>query len=92
MEPWITEGSEHPQVLVSALVLEQSPLLIPNDDCTLLYLVSLIQHSVYEMHPCCCVLLFSHEVVSDSLQPMDCSTLGFPVLSCLPEFAQTHVH
>ena len=24
--------------------------------------------------------------------PMDCSTPGFPVLYCLPEFAQTHVH
>ena len=24
--------------------------------------------------------------------PMDCSTPGFPVLHCLPEFAQTHVH
>ena len=24
--------------------------------------------------------------------PMDCSTLGFPVLHLLPEFAQTHVH
>ena len=24
--------------------------------------------------------------------PMDCSTLGFPVLHCLLEFAQTHVH
>ena len=24
--------------------------------------------------------------------PMDCSMLGFPVLHCLPEFAQTHVH
>ena len=23
---------------------------------------------------------------------MACSTLGFPVLHCLPEFAQTHVH
>ena len=23
--------------------------------------------------------------------PMDCSTPGFPVLHCLPEFAQTHV-
>ena len=23
--------------------------------------------------------------------PMDCSTLGFPVIHCLPEFAQTHV-
>ena len=25
-------------------------------------------------------------------EPMDCSTPGFPVLHCLPEFAQTHVH
>ena len=24
--------------------------------------------------------------------PMDCSTPGFPVLHCLPEIAQTHVH
>ena len=24
--------------------------------------------------------------------PMDCSMPGFPVLHCLPEFAQTHVH
>ena len=35
-------------------------------------------------------LLFSCSVESDSLQPMDCSTPGFPVLHCLPEFAQTH--
>ena len=24
--------------------------------------------------------------------PMDCNMPGFPVLHCLPEFAQTHVH
>ena len=24
--------------------------------------------------------------------PMDCSMPGFPVLHCLPEFSQTHVH
>ena len=24
--------------------------------------------------------------------PMNCTTPGFPVLHCLPEFAQTHVH
>ena len=24
--------------------------------------------------------------------PMDCSLPGFPILHCLPEFAQTHVH
>ena len=37
-------------------------------------------------------LLFSHSVVSDSLWLMDCSTPGSPVLHCLPELAQTHVH
>ena len=26
------------------------------------------------------------------LDPMDCSTPGFPVLHCLPEFAQVHIH
>ena len=37
-------------------------------------------------------LLFIHSVVSDSLQAMDCSTPGFPVLYHLPELVQTHVH
>ena len=36
---------------------------------------------------CCCSLLFSCSVVS-----MDYSTPAFPVLHCLLEFAQTHVH
>ena len=35
---------------------------------------------------------FSHTVVSDSLRPMDCSTLGLPVHHQLPESTQTHVH
>ena len=35
---------------------------------------------------------FSHSVVSDSLQPIDCSTLGLSVHHQLPEFTQTHVH
>ena len=30
--------------------------------------------------------------MSDSLQPMDCSTPGFPALHYLQESAQTHVH
>ena len=38
------------------------------------------------------LLLFSCSVVSDSLQPMDCSTTGVPVLHHLPELAQSHVH
>ena len=35
---------------------------------------------------------FSRSVVSDSLQPLDCSAAGFPVHHQLPELAQTHVH
>ena len=35
---------------------------------------------------------FSHSVVSDSCDPMDCSTPGLPVHHHLLEFAQTHVH
>ena len=37
------------------------------------------------------LLLFSHSAVSDSLQPMECSTPGPPVLHHLPELAQTPV-
>ena len=35
---------------------------------------------------------FSHSVLSDSLQPMDCSTPGFPIHHQLLELAQTHVY
>ena len=35
---------------------------------------------------------FSRSVVSDSLQPMNCSTPGLPVHHQVPEPAQTHVH
>ena len=35
------------------------------------------------------VVVLSHVQLCD---PMDCSTPGFPVLHCLPEFAQTRVH
>ena len=38
------------------------------------------------------LLLPRHSVMSDSVTPMDCSTSGFLVLHCLPEFAQTHIH
>ena len=37
------------------------------------------------------VVLFSCSVVPDALDPMACSTPGFPVLRRLPEFAQTRV-
>ena len=39
--------------------------------------------------PCCCSVAKSCPTPHDS---MDCSTPGFPVLHCLPEFAQAHVH
>ena len=35
---------------------------------------------------------FSRSVVSDSLQPMNCSTPGLPVHHQLPDSTQTHVH
>ena len=38
---------------------------------------------------CCCSVAQSCLTLCE---PMDCSTAGFPVLHCLPEFAQTHVH
>jgi len=37
----------------------------------------------------CCLVTESCLTLCD---PMDCSTPGFPVLHCLLEFAQTHVH
>ena len=38
---------------------------------------------------CCCSVAHLGLTLCD---PMDCSTPGFPVLHCLPGFAQTHVH
>ena len=40
----------------------------------------------------CRSVQFIHSVVSDSLQPIDYSTPGFPVHNQLPELAQTHGH
>ena len=37
-------------------------------------------------------MLFSHPVVPDSFQPMDCNMPGLPVHHQLPEPTQTHVH
>ena len=38
---------------------------------------------------CCCSVAKSCPTLCD---PVDCCTPGFPVLHCLSEFAQTHVH
>ena len=40
----------------------------------------------------CCSVHSSRTVMSNSLQPMDCSTPVLPVHHQLPEPAQTHVH
>ena len=40
----------------------------------------------------CGSVQFCRSVVSDSLQPHECSTPGLPVHHQLPEFTQTHVH
>ena len=39
-----------------------------------------------------CPVQFSHSVVSNLCNPMDCSMSGIPVHHQLPEFIQTHVH
>ena len=38
---------------------------------------------------CCCTVT---QLYSTLCNPIDCSTLGFPVLHHLPEPAQNHVH
>ena len=45
--------------------------------------------STFKHLNCCCSVAQSCPTLCD---PMDCSTPGFPVLHCLPEFAETHVH
>ena len=42
-----------------------------------------------ETNFCCCSVTKSCPGLCD---PMDCSTSGFPVFHCLPEFAQIYVH
>ena len=36
-------------------------------------------------------LLLSHPAMTNSLDPMDCSVPGFPILHYLPDVPQTHV-
>ena len=45
-------------------------------------------HSLCKRVYCCSV----SKLCPDLCDPMDCSIPGFPVLHCIPEFAQTHVH
>ena len=50
-------------------------------------------HSPPSLHPVfCLLLLFSHSSCPTLYDPTDYSTPGFPVLHCLLEFSQAHVH
>ena len=40
----------------------------------------------------CCCYCFVAKLCPTLCDPLDCSTLSFPVLHCLQEFAQMHVH
>ena len=46
-------------------------------------------HSIVTCYNCCYSVA---KLCLTLCHPMNCSTLGFPVLHCLLEFAQTHVH
>ena len=37
------------------------------------------------------LLLLSHQFISDTCDPMDCSLPGLPIHHCFPEFAQVHI-
>ena len=41
---------------------------------------------------CCCFCCWVTKSFLTLCNPVDCSAPGFPVLHCLPEFAQIHVH
>ena len=63
-----------------------SAILQTNTSCKLLIPIKNIKIVLYSVQ-------FSCLVVSDFLQPKDCSTQpGLPVHHQLPEFTQTHVH
>ena len=47
---------------------------------------------VGEGQEACCAAVHGVWSVTQSCDPMDCSTPGFPVHHQLPELAQTHVH
>ena len=54
------------------------------------WLIDFKINSIKKMLYCCCCSVTNS--CPTLCNPVDCSTPGFPVLLCLPEFAQTHVH
>ena len=53
------------------------------------YFYYLIIKITFNLFPCVAVVQSRCLTLCN---PMNCSTPGFPVVHCLPEFAQTHVH
>ena len=51
----------------------------------------IISEPVINFQNCCCSCSVTKSC-STLCDPMDCSMAGFPVLHCLLEFTQTHVH
>ena len=87
--------------LLSSHILTILQISLAISNVSLLLIIFILCWSIADLQ--CCVsfrwtakwlsyLLFVHSIVATLCNPMDCSTSGFLVLSCLPEFIQTHVH
>ena len=50
------------------------------------------KNSYTHIHTFCCCCCSVIKLCLTLCDPMDCSMPGFPVIYCLPEFAQTHVY
>ena len=81
-------------------LLSPAYMLFPICTCVwcLIYKLAIVRKSPNCHYHYSCMLepLLSKSSVAQSCptlcDPMDCSMPGFPVLHCLPEFAQTHIH
>ena len=73
-----------PVFLLASLIASLTTWWIWSSGAYMLFLQILAHQQV--------LLLFSHSVMFESLQPHGLSITGSPVLHYLPEFAQTHVH
>ena len=87
--------------LLSSNILTILQISLAISNVSLLLIIFILCRSIADLQ--CCVsfrrtakwfsyLLFIHSIVATLCNPVDCSTSGFLVLPCLPEFIQTHVH
>ena len=87
-------------LIAKAKLSKQSWIRVAREDILLLFQILEEMLSVFHHWEWCLLLVchqfssvnFSHSVVSDICDPMDCSTPGFAVHHQLPELTQTHVH